>query len=294
MLPPPVDTASDGDEETCDPPKATARGLEVFAGEAVLTRNLRMVGFEVDVVELLVGGAEHDMSRMEVVASLHAKARLGTWNYGHFAPPCNTYSIARFPKLRTHQKKYACVMLGSASLSFLNASGLARTSDNPDGKPGLVGKDLATVRLANTITHNAFTVATALCEADIPVSIENPHGSLLWKCSDYIRWSTRFKQGINRVVLDYCCYGEDHRKRTMLITWSKCGKSFLEKLSKRCPGTSDSHTHCLLSGWRPRCNGVKSRSVTMRPTKGTAAYPMALCRCWAEAVKRHLQSDGRM
>lgn len=159
---------------------------------------------------------------------------------------------------------------------------LLRSTAHPDGLPGVSQRDLQYLELANRVTGNSFILVDALCAAGASVSIENPHGSMLWHCSAYKAWAAKYKPDI--IVLDYCTYGEPFRKRTRLVTWhagSRVKASFLKSIEKKCPGT---HTHVNLSGWRP----IGKKKTVMRSTRGSAAYPVSLCRCWAHAVHAHL------
>jgi hypothetical protein len=79
------------------------RSLEIFSGSGRLSAALSGQGWATDQVELSWGGAEHDMSQEPVVQKLLHGIREQRWRYVHLAPPCNTYSAARYPKLRTMQ-----------------------------------------------------------------------------------------------------------------------------------------------------------------------------------------------
>jgi len=77
------------------------RALEIFSGSGRLSAAMREHGWATDQVELSWGGAEHDMSQEPVVQRLLQGIADKRWRYVHMAPPCNTYSAARYPKLRT-------------------------------------------------------------------------------------------------------------------------------------------------------------------------------------------------
>jgi len=177
-----------------------------------------------------------------------------------------------------------CMCVGA----YIWVSVFSRSMEYPDGLSGLSAKDKKTLRIANLLTRSTFKIITSCCRAGIRVSIENPHNSLLWRCTAYQQWIQKFN--VNSVVVDYCQFGEPYRKRTRLVTYDPeflLDDSFLEPLRRSCPGCSASHSHVNLSGWRPRVEG--ELSPDMRPTKGTAAYPIALCREWAAAVSRACQ-----
>ena len=104
-----VTDLSDSDAESLDAPTlplpgATARqrrGVEVFCGSGRLATALARRGVLMDKYDLALGGAQHDLTSNEVVDDLTSKATSSEWDYGHFAPPCNTYSVARYPRIRS-------------------------------------------------------------------------------------------------------------------------------------------------------------------------------------------------
>ena len=78
--------------------KEPLRFAEVFSGEGALSTEFQRRGFHSLAIDYTRGGILHDISNDEVVESL--KNKLLMYHYVHFAPPCNTFSNARFPKLR--------------------------------------------------------------------------------------------------------------------------------------------------------------------------------------------------
>ena len=71
---------------------------EVFAGCGALSHAMSHRGFPTWTVDFKIGGAAHDFSNADTAMKLAND--LGDFNYIHFAPPCNTFSMARYPKLR--------------------------------------------------------------------------------------------------------------------------------------------------------------------------------------------------
>ena len=124
--------------------------LEVFAGSGHLSEALRRVGCSVARIDIRIGGAAHDLSKGATVAAVKALRP----QYVHLAPCCNTYSAARYPKLRT--KLY------------------------PEGKPDLDEAQRSIVKLANRVTNNTVRLCEHFCAEGTPWSVENPHGSVLW------------------------------------------------------------------------------------------------------------------
>ena len=78
--------------------KEPLRFAEVFSGEGALSTEFQRRGFHSLAIDYTRGGILHDISNDEVVESL--KNKLLMYHYVHFAPPCNTFSNARFPKWR--------------------------------------------------------------------------------------------------------------------------------------------------------------------------------------------------
>jgi hypothetical protein len=72
--------------------------MEVFSGSGTLSKALRKHNFETEEIDLL-RGIHLYMSDPEIVNRLVDTSK-SNMKYAHFAPPCNSYSIARYPKLR--------------------------------------------------------------------------------------------------------------------------------------------------------------------------------------------------
>ena len=83
-------------------PKANRENIvvaEVFSGKGVLADACRAIGMTALDFDLLQSPS-HDMSVFGNVAVIKSQLLGNGVDYCHFAPPCNTYSAARFPKLR--------------------------------------------------------------------------------------------------------------------------------------------------------------------------------------------------
>jgi hypothetical protein len=81
--------------------------MEVFAGSGNLSRSFARHGMQVRKVDLSMG-EEFDMSDMGKVEDIINSAI--DCKYVHFAPPCNSFSIARYPKIRpaSHSRQSQC------------------------------------------------------------------------------------------------------------------------------------------------------------------------------------------
>ena len=67
--------------------------IEIFAGTARLTKALRQQGLTTEPFDIAMG---HDMLRRELVLKLKDMIQHGSVKYVHFAPPCSSYSPARW------------------------------------------------------------------------------------------------------------------------------------------------------------------------------------------------------
>ena len=238
------------------PLKGVRHGLEVYSGKGNLSNSFRkrkISMYEVDIIN----GEEGNMKKRSVVENLQKELVDDVYDFAHVAIPCETYSNARYPKLR--------------SKAF------------PAGKPNLPKRDRMILREAKVLLKHSLMLVETCCAKDIPVSIENPATSLLWKQKDYIKLTEKYH--FETVILDYCQYGAPYRKRTRLDTCYQAHEgSFLSGLERLCPGVSSTHHHPFnLSGWKPL---KTTYPLKMLPTsKGSASYPVKLCEEWADIVQ---------
>lgn len=170
------------------------RMAEVFAGCGALSKEMSRRGFVTKAVDFLLGGPEHDMSNDGVCQTLGDEFL--KYTYVHFAPPCNTFSAARYPKLRSGlMKKYVCFILFifiHTNCTIIQSlfwvlllppnwcltSHAQRTKQYPLGLPE--HQDDPQLRLANKIIENMSKMAKRLADNYVIVSIENPRSSVLW------------------------------------------------------------------------------------------------------------------
>ena len=222
---------------------------EVCAGSQHLSQALQAEGCRIQPIDIAIGGQDHDLSIADNVDRLKAD---DTEDYNHYAPPCNTYSSCRMPKIR--------------SASF------------PEGLRGLGVRDRQLLTKANRITNNVGRLLLGHCEVGHAWSIENPSGSLIWRTRAWRRVLRLAKP--SKALVNYCQFGMPYRKRTTVFTWSPGDKNFLAELSVPC--TCKRHAQTL-SSWD------RNTSRRLPTKKGSAAYPPALCKAWARAVAQHLR-----
>ena len=97
-------TDSDSEGETCHPatapsPCSCTTVAEVFSGVGALSKACEEFGFKSMQFDLL-NNESHDMSKATNMEFIKSVLLTNNVKYCHFAPPCNTFSAARFPKLR--------------------------------------------------------------------------------------------------------------------------------------------------------------------------------------------------
>ena len=78
---------------------------EFFSGSGGLSKALEKVGIRCQEYDLKLN-VSHDMSDMARARELLAECVRREVRYVHFAPPCNSFSMARFPKLRLESFKH--------------------------------------------------------------------------------------------------------------------------------------------------------------------------------------------
>ena len=222
--------------------------VEVFAGSQHLSDAFRGNGHRVFPMDVKIS-IDHDMHGASGQVLLLRQLGLleretGLKPYVHFAPPCSTYSQARYPRIR----------------------GVTHPHGLPPGV--LTNHDKAVLKHANRITRNTFEVMIKLYIEGYMVSLEQPSTSLMFRTKEFKSWAS--KSGAAPINVDYCMFGMPYRKRTTL--WASPA-GFLDELSRTCPGN---HQHAVtLSGWS---FNKESRLATSR---GCSAYPSELCSEWA-------------
>ena len=68
---------------------------------------MRALGWRVVEIDILVGGAAHDMANPSTAATLIARVATGEFAVVFLAPPCSSYSVAHRPKLRSAGRRHA-------------------------------------------------------------------------------------------------------------------------------------------------------------------------------------------
>lgn len=157
------------------------------------------------------GGWDEDILNDTVFNELHSLIRTRTFSAVHAAPPCSTFSVARF-------------------YSTDDGPPPVRTRDHPDGlPPRLVPAAHATeLQRANEILRRTCVLLTAAHHSNAHITLENPcdrsdpesplfthaqHGSL-WSTS----WYSTLAQtaSLRTVTFAQCKLGSDYQKYTSI------------------------------------------------------------------------------
>ena len=148
------------------------------------------------------------------------------------------------------------------------------------GRANLLPHEAAKVRIGNRTFHMSSDVIELCLELRIPVFMENPAGSLIWKA----RRLRRLLQhpSCQRLTFDCCQFGAPWRKRTTVAAW---GAIDLSRLQRRCSGrrglcSRSGRPHVILTG---HTDGVHL-------TAQAAAYPPSFCREMAKLIEHSIQA----
>ena len=249
-----------------------ATALIVFAGpghSSDLAARLRARGVAVTVVDTKVGGSGHDVRQAHIGQRLIDRVRRGDYDVVFAAPPCESFSVAHRPQLRSRRQ----------------AEGLHNAP--PEWH--------AYLRKHNELAAWTTRLAEAAHDAGVLWAIENP-------ADRGLRGSPAFWEGredhaplwIQRCVLQlaeqsaaasrtfaYCAFGAPHQKYTTIMHaagWDELGA--LD--SRQCEHGLEQHAELL----RGRTDTGESRAGR------AAAYPDELNEFLAAAATTALRRRG--
>ena len=234
--------------------------IEIFCGSARLTASLKEVGFKDSFgVDHKLDKAVSTAKRLDLTEKTDQLVLLQWLKsplvVGIFlAPPCGTCSLARNIKLRDSTGKP------------LHGPKPLRSTDWPEGLPGLGHKDRMRVSAANKLYDFLATVVDMAHGLGLLVVVENPRSSLFW----LTRFWKQIRAPIQYSAHQACAYGGERPKWTVLA-WNHPA---FAAISKCCPGVSTLHQH---KPW----GLVHSDSGTHFSTSEETAYPTGLARAIA-------------
>ena len=160
------------------------------------------------------------------------------------APPCGTASRARERPIP----------------GVANPPAPLRSTDWPDGLPGLDYANKLKTELANQIYAAIAEVTKWAAKHDIEIVVENPLRSHMWETSFFAPASDHLPE---HIVFQACMHGGGRDKFTLL----RASSDMLQPLAVLCDG---SHRHLP---WQPKAMDGKLKF----PTHEEAAYPHLLC-----------------
>ena len=235
-------------------PKSGKFFLEVFVGEAVLTRAMSALNFPVlPPIELTPNEfvrQSTDVTDAAVVAHVQLLMEQGFIFYIHFGTPCSSFSLARKndggpPPLRSQRALWSL--------------------------PHLSVRDQAKLEIGNHLMQLTVKFALIAHRSGTHWSIENPLGSYLWAMPPMVELHRQTSS--KRVEFDMCRFGAPHLKPTALLTSLN-----LDQLAQRCDQHVRPHHHEALHGT------VIVQGKQVFRTRLAQVYPAELCRQWAVAA----------
>ena len=233
--------------------------LELFAGSARLSEAVKRRGLAALALDLSRGPAEDHLCpefRAVLKGWLASRVAGAVW----LGTPCTTWTQALRRPLRTRTR--------------------------PMGRAHLLPHEAAKVRVGNRTFHLSCDVIELCLELRLPVFIENPAGSLMWKA----RRLRRLLQhpACQLLTFDSCQYGAPWRKRTTVAAWNAVD---LSRLRRRCTGrrgvcSRSNRPHVILTG---HTDGTHL-------TAQAAAYPPLFCREVVKLIEHsmHIQSHKHL
>ena len=236
--------------------------LEIFAGEAVLTRAMRNAGFAclppIELEKNQFVPFSTDITDDRVLLHVRMLLTEGYITYIHFGTPCSSFSLARKadggpPPLRSPQALF--------------------------GLPGLKPADQLKVDIGNQLMQLTADLIHQCQKHGAKWSVENPLGSYLWAMPPLQELAISGR----RIELDMCRFGSPHMKPTALLTTAA-----LDSLAQRCDMSVRPHNHDPLVGTEM----VQGRRQFK--TKRAQVYPSELCRQWAAALGSDSDPNAKM
>jgi hypothetical protein len=246
--------------------------LELCAGSAGLTAQLRRYGFESTAVDhkhnrhkSLAPVVQLDLSLDSSQVIIREVIRSGRLVYIHVAPPCGTATKARerpVPQKLRH--------MGAPNPQPL------RSGSHPEGLPGLCGLDRSKVEQANKLYKFVAELRRECLLRHIGFSVENPASSYLWELPEF-RALLACKE-VRAVEFHQCMHGGS---RNALRRWMT-NMPLLWPLEVFC---DKSHVR---KPWGARCRYGEWDFAT----SDEAQYPEVLCQRVAAAVAAHALAAG--
>jgi len=207
-----------------------------------------------------VHGERHDLRLLKNFRALQGSLAGAAWV--HAGTPCSSFSRARRGKP------------GSPG-------GPLRTSAHVMGLPNLPEKDATKVAIGNKLLARTIQLIKTCEKLQIPISVENPRTSWLWRTPAMRRLLSR----AHVVHTVFCAFGTSWQKATTFACW---GSSALELLRAKCGGVPGicEHTgrpHRVLEGTAP---GGRCWTLVAQP------YPVPLVNSMVHCMWTHVKNKN--
>ncbi len=236
--------------------------LEIFCGQARLSKSLRRHGFQVMSID-------HQACKGIPIIQIDLNSKFGKKLfedlvannqilYAHFAPPCGTASAAR--SIRLSKRSHGPPPLRSLRL--------------PMGITQLTSLQRKRVDAANGLYEYTGHWVLQLHQLGVAWSVENPASSLMWVTDPFQRIAKKLKLDMTAFVLDTCMFGASRKKRTAIWTSIK----HLAALARKCDNL---HKH---ASW----GKIEGKFATALE----CAYNTELATAWAFCVKQYAADQG--
>lgn len=233
--------------------------LELFGGKGRIAKSLRRAGFAAASLDT-ANDQNQDICSPSFLRRLKQLIRDGVIRGIWLGPPCQTWSIACRPAVRSQQ----C----------------------PLGLPSVPSHRQASLELGNRTMHAAAEIVQCCCAHGVPVAVENPATSLFFRAPP-IEKLTQFPchKSMNVTM---CAFGARWRKITRVATWHVddydppavcCGRHGICDYSKR--------QHIVLSGNIPGSGTSWTSTAAAYPQKFAKFFAHLMIQSW------HSSLDGR-
>ena len=253
---------------------STGRALYLFAGpkrKSTIGARLRAIGWSVTEIDILQGGAKHDLTKPSVQGKLLAQIDERYWDALFTSPPCDTFSRVKFSNRWGPRP--------------------TRTFAAPRGLPNLTAVETRRNRLANSLTDfNYKAMKHHVAHEDTILALEFPEdlGAIStgeWRGTrpaSIFQWPA-FEEllslpGVQTGGIRQSDYGTDYIKPTRLI-FRFPGTT--ETPMKLFPGPPEFDNFGFYIGPIPKAEGkvglAKQSQYEPFRTTSTAAWPSKLC-----------------
>jgi hypothetical protein len=230
--------------------------LDVFCGaSSPIAAAAERAGWEVVRFDIQLD-LSHDLTDDSILEALCERVASGEFDLVFLAPPCGTFSVFM-------------------RLSKSSSRSLARPMGGGRGRP-LTPKE----RLANKLLHAAESLVCAADSAGSQWVLENPAGSLLWRCPPLRRMMSVAEPSRVQCTFEWCRFGRPWAKSTRLVG----SAPWITRLGRRC---RRDHEHERLQG------GVQVQGRWVDRTALAATYSPEFARAVVRLATSSLDARTR-